>query len=467
MQNSACTRSDEPLLQCASLLRGAFGLGEVTCGCVSSSPAARATCLRDATDQHASNGADASLSRLPSSDAPDRVSGEVATLSNNDAEPLFRGFFLGGFECSCQKLQSGRRLDLLRSTRHDEFADVDYQRMRAIGMTACREGVSWVDAARDGLDFSSVSSRIRAARRHGVEVLWDLMHFGWPDDVDLFSPAFIAQFGRYARAFAHFYACESDRPLTVAPINEISFLSWAGGDVRCMNPFLSARGDEMKVQLVRATIEAIEAIRDEVPAARFLQPEPVINIVPSEEHPKTWRRVECDNLLQYETWDMLCGRTWQSLGGHPRYLDIVGLNFYSDNQFMLDGTTIARDDSRYRPFSEMLLEVWRRYQRPMIVSETGHEGEARAPWLRYVSDESVAAMGQGCELHGITLYPVLNTLGWEDDRDCLNGLWGHANDAGERLVDAPLAQEIWRQTARLTAARTSVLSAQRATALSV
>jgi hypothetical protein len=39
--------------------------------------------------------------------------------------PLFDGFFLGGFECSCQKLHDGRRLDLLASTRHDELADED------------------------------------------------------------------------------------------------------------------------------------------------------------------------------------------------------------------------------------------------------------------------------------------------------------------------------------------------------
>jgi hypothetical protein len=352
---------------------------------------------------------------------------------------------------------------MLRSTRHDEFAQADYERLRNIGMTACREGVSWVDAAQTAgsFDFSSVSSRVRAAREQGVQTIWDLMHFGWPDDVDVFSPAFPARFGNYARAFARWLSAETDGPVMVAPINEISFLSWAGGDMGCMNPFACARGDELKVQFVRASIEAIEAVRQVFPHARFVQPEPLINVVRAPEHPKTWRRVECDNLLQFETWDMLCGRTWQMLGGHPRYLDIIGVNFYSDNQFMLDGTTISRGDPRYRPFSEMLLEAWRRYERPMFVSETGHEADARAGWLRYVSDECVLAMSEGCELHGITLYPVVNTLGWEDDRDCENGLWHSASDDGARAIHAPLAQEIWRQTPRLTAARAQVLASRR------
>jgi beta-glucosidase/6-phospho-beta-glucosidase/beta-galactosidase len=299
---------------------------------------------------------------------------------------------------------------------------------------------------------------LRAADRHGIQVIWDLMHFGWPADIDVFAPGFPKRFARYAGAFARWYSEQTDSPPMLAPINEISFISWAGADVRCMNPFESARGVEMKVQLVRASIEAIEAIRHVLPHARFLQPEPVINIVPHPEHPKTWRRVEADNLLQYQLWDMLTGRIWPSLGGDPKYLDIVGVNYYSDNQFMLDGTTITQGDLRYRPFSSMLLDVWNRYGRPMVVSETGHEGDARAPWLRYVCEECILALNAGCELHGVTLYPVVNTLGWGDDRRCENGLWDDADEQGQRPIYAPLAEEIERQTPRLTAARERVLA---------
>jgi hypothetical protein len=376
------------------------------------------------------------------------------------AAPLFDGVFLGGFECSCHKLEDGRRLNVTRATRHDEFARLDYARLRDFDMSACRDGVAWVDVERTQhvYDFSSVLARVRAAERERVQVIWDLMHFGWPDDVDVFSPAFPRRFGRYAAAFARWLSSETDAPAMVAPINEMSFLSWAGGDVRYMNPFQAARGVELKVQLVRATIEAIEAIRSVLPRARFLQPEPVINIVPDPNQPKTWRRVESDNLLQFQVWDMLCGRIWPSLGGSERYLDIIGVNFYSDNQFMLDGTTITRKDERYRPFAELLLNVWDQYRRPMIVSETGHEGVERAPWLNYVCNECSAALDAGCELHGITLYPVVNTLGWGDDRRCENGLWEDANDRGERGLHRPLADEIRSQTPRLLASRARTLA---------
>lgn len=395
-------------------------------------------------------------SATPSSGA---VSAEIRAAKAIAPAPLFESVLLGGFECSCQQLDDGRRIDMLASTRHDELVADDYVRLRNVGMTACRDGVPWALASRrhGGYDFSRFTPMVRAARRHGVDVIWDLMHFGWPDDADPFAASFPVCFGRYAAAFARWLSLETDRRTFVAPVNEMSFLAWAGGDVRCLNPFEAARGVELKAQLVRATIEAIEAIRLIIPGARFLQPEPVINIIPSQEHWKTWARVESDNLLQYQAWEMLTGRVWPSLGGHPRYLDVVGVNFYSDNQFMLDGTTVERGDPRYRPFSEMLLDVWRRYERPMIVSETGCEGAGRAPWLRYVSGQCIAAMRKGCELHGVTLYPIVNHPGWADDRHCHNGLWDYPDHTGNREPDAELLAEILHETPRLEGARESML----------
>ncbi len=377
---------------------------------------------------------------------------------------LFEGVFLGGFECSCHLLADGRRLDLLKSTRHAELAHEDYSRLRGMGMTACRDGAPWahVEPRPGSYDFAAASRMLHAAERCEVRVIWDLMHFGWPDDVDVFRPGFPRRFAAFAGAFARWLAAETDAVPFITPVNEMSFLAWAGGDVRAMHPFEAARGVELKVQLVRATIEAIEAIRDVLPHARFLQPEPLMNLVADDQRPKTWRRVESDNLLQYQAWDMLTGRAWYSLGGHPKYLDILGVNFYPENQFMLDGTVIERDGPRYRPFSAMLIEAWRRYQRPMIISETGTEGEARPSWLSYVCDECVTAMRQGCELHGVTLYPIVDHPGWADDRHCQNGLWGYADEHGGRSAYLPLADEVRRQAPRLWRERAEML--QRAAA---
>ena len=77
---------------------------------------------------------------------------------------------------------------------------------------------------------------------------------------------------------------ETDAVPFYVPVNEISFWSWAGGDVAYMNPLATDRGRELKAVLARAATAAIEAIRDVEPRARFVHTEPAITI-----HPKSDR----------------------------------------------------------------------------------------------------------------------------------------------------------------------------------
>ncbi|HSU83629.1 MAG TPA: hypothetical protein VLR69_14490, partial [Thermoanaerobaculia bacterium] len=151
---------------------------------------------------------------------------------------------------------------------------------------------------------------------------------------------------------------------------------------------------------------------------------------------------------QYQAWDMTAGRLWPQLGGDERYLDVVGLNYYPNNQWILDGPTLQRGDPLYRPFREILREAWERYGRPLMVAETGAQDDHRHGWLRYVADEVTAARRSGVPVHGICLYPILDYPGWDDDRYCRSGLWGYPDPSGRREIHSPLAEELARQIAR-------------------
>ena len=117
---------------------------------------------------------------------------------------LFASFFLGGFECSSHRRRDGRRLDLLAATEHDVRAAEDYRLMAQHGIRTVRDGLRWHLIEKDALryDFSSFLPMLRAARETGTQVIWDLMHYGWPDHIDIWSPAFIRRFSDYARAVA-------------------------------------------------------------------------------------------------------------------------------------------------------------------------------------------------------------------------------------------------------------------------
>ena len=370
-------------------------------------------------------------------------------------ESVIPGFFVGGFECSSHRTPSGRRLDLSSSTRHVEFAEADYRRLADVGIRVARDGFAWhrVEAARGQRDFASVIALMRAARRAGVRVVWDLLHFGWPDDLDVFTPVFVDRFAALARDFAKVLADESDEQPWISPVNEISFVSWAAADVACIHPLARNRGFELKCQLVRAAIAAIEAVRDVQPATRIVTHDPAFNVIAAHDRPEDVEAAEVSRLHQFQACDMLCGTQWPQLGGRPDYLDVIGVNYYPWNQWtygtaLYPGVPIGVDDPRYRPLGDILLEWQSRYRRPTYVGETGCEGDRRAAWLRTVCNELASARERGADLHGVCLYPIVNFPGWDDDRLCENGLWGYANDAGERALHEPLAAELRLQQRR-------------------
>jgi hypothetical protein len=360
----------------------------------------------------------------------------------------FDSFFLAGFECSAQQRRDGRRLDLLDSTGHARWAATDYEMVRAHGLGTVRDGLRWhlIERESGRYDWTSFLPMLHAARETGVQVVWDLCHYGCPESVDVWSASFPERFGRFAAEAARVIVAESERAPLVCPINEISFWAWAGGDVGQFGPSSHGRGMELKRQLVRASIAAIEAVRAVAPDARFVCAEPVIHVDPgASSDPVHAGWAEHFRKAQFEAIDLLTGRLEPELGGRPEYLDLVGLNFYPDNQWYHGGPTIPLGHHAYRPLHQMLLEWAERYRRPLFLAETGSEGSARAAWLHYVCAEIRVAQARGVPIEGICIYPILDYAGWEDERICTTGLLSMPDRSGRRAVFEPLAEELRRQ----------------------
>ena len=361
--------------------------------------------------------------------------------------PITPAPFLGGFECSSHRRFDGRRLDLIAATGHDIGAAQDYAALMAQGLGAARDGLRWhrIEVAPGRYDWSSVLPMLRAARAGDLRVIWDLCHYGWPDDIDIWSEAFVARFAAFAAGAARVVAAETEGAPAFCTVNEMSYWAWAGGDVGRIGPLALGQGPVLKRQLVRASIAATRAIRAAVPQARFLHAEPLIHVAAG-------RAEDADaagayHLAQYEALDMVSGDLCPDLDGGPDCLDVVGVNFYPDNQWVHGGRTIPLGHHAYRPLRSLLAEVHARYRRPMLVAETGAEGSARAAWLHYVCAEVRAARGAGVPVEGICLYPILDYPGWEDDRPCAVGLFSVPDRDGRRTCDADFAAELRRQQA--------------------
>lgn len=391
---------------------------------------------------------------------------DTESLSNHPADPLpkpalFQSFWSAGFESATHINLSDQRLDMIAVTQHDQRVDEDYALLVELGIRTARDGVRWHLIDQGGrYDFSSLEPMALAARRHGIQVLWNLCHYGWPDDVDLFSPEFVRRFARYAGAVARFLRGLNDAVPFYTPINEISFLSWAAGDVGYIYPRAHGRGGEVKRQLVRAALAGMDAIWAVDPRARMAHVEPITHVVAPRERPFLGWAARREEELQYQSWDMISGRAAPELGGARRYLDILGANFYHDNQWEqpVPGRRNLRWDAsprdpRWRPLSRMLARVYQRYKRPLFIAETSHTGDDRPRWLHEVADEVGLARGRGVPVEGICLYPILDRPGWDNlDEWHTSGLFELERDAQgnlRRVLNESYAAELRRAQTRL------------------
>lgn len=343
--------------------------------------------------------------------------------------PLFRSFWIGGFECSSQINSAGARLDMSAALQHDLYAADDYRRLKEVGIATARDGLRWHRIDRGGaLDFSTWLPMLEAARREGVQVIWDLFHYGWPDGLDFFSADFVSRFARFAGEAARLHREHTDETPFFSPVNEISFFTWAASR-DLMFPYAHGRDGEIKRQLVRANIAAIDAIRAVTPDARLISPEPLIHTVPPKRSPRRRAPARQQNESQFEAWDMLAGRAAPELGGAEHYLDVVGLNFYAANQWQVPGGRklhwdAGSDDPRWMPLHKLIAGVHERYKRPLFLAETSHYGIGRAPWIDETAAECAEALRLGVPFEGICLYPILDRFDWEDRRHWHNsGLW--------------------------------------------
>lgn len=354
-------------------------------------------------------------------------------MHNNLTDNPFASFWWGGYECTDQLNAFGNRVDFLPLTGHLPLLDQDYADLAQFDVRTVREGIRWamIEKTPYQYDWSTVREMLAAGERHGIQQIWDLCHFGYPDDLTPLHPMFARRFAALCRAFVDFY--RSVRPegtLIVTPINEVSFMSWLGGDVRGTSPYCVGQGWEVKLGLMRAYIEGSWALREADPGIRFLSTEPLINIVPP---PNPWashvREAKQLHAAQFQAIDILSGRMCPELGGHESLLDIIGFNYYYDNQWQLHphrhlGWNDPVMDPRWVPLHQLLAQAHKRYKRPFVVTETSHPGVDRPLWWHMIGRECATALQMGLPLLGACIYPVVDRPDWDHlDQWHRSGLW--------------------------------------------
>lgn len=379
----------------------------------------------------------------------------------------FNGFWMGGFEGADHVNGAGVPLDMVAASGHVDRLDEDHRRAARAGLRCIRESIGWrlAETPNGRIDLSRAMQIAASAERHGLQVLWTLMHYGVPDGVCLHDDALIDRFVRFAVEVAAVIGLRSTHAPIYTPINEISFVAWAATQPNLLYPpnnsgdgshaNACAVGYAVKRRLARATLAAMAAMRCVDPRARFLHIDPIVHVAAPGDRPDLAPLADQFSQWQWQAWDLIGGRAEPELGGHAGALDLIGVNHYHSSQW--DVASEARldwfgRDPRRRPLSDLLMDVWRRYRKPIVLTETSHVGAGRCAWLDETAAEVRNARSLGAPIWGICLYPLIDRPDWDrPDQWHRSGLFHVSTALGDGRSAPTLSRVIeplYRQTLR-------------------
>ncbi len=351
---------------------------------------------------------------------------------------------IAGYECADHINRSGERINLQSITQHDVRVREDYLDLQGLGIKTVREGICWsfVETKPFVFDFSRLDSFFKASEELGIQIIWDLCHFGYPDDLTPTHPQFVKRFCALCEAFLNYHKNHCNKPPWIVPINEISFLSWHSGDVRGTVPFAVNSGADIKYHLCKAAIQGIKIIKEIAPNSIVLLVEPLIKIH-KEYRSLSIEEVEKKNDGQFEAMEIILGMRHPELSGNAELVDMLGFNYYYNNQWNEMNETIdwLRDAQRMTPLNVLLQEVFYKYRKPIILTETGHFGPHRDLWMRQITEQCLLTLKAGVDLKGVCIYPVIDRPDWDDlSSYCNCGIWDLDNEFNRIVFNSYYSQ---------------------------
>jgi beta-glucosidase/6-phospho-beta-glucosidase/beta-galactosidase len=334
-----------------------------------------------------------------------------------------------------------RALDEYELIGHYEHWREDLALAGQVGAQALRWGVPWyrVEPLPGEFDWSWTDEVIPyLVEELGITPIVDLMHYGCPFWLrrEFASTEYPRAVASYAAAFARRY-----RHLVrwYTPLNEPLINSLMCGRRGIWPPYL--RGDRgyarVSLQLAKGIVETVRAIQEVDPSAIMVHVE-ATGLSRAASH-ELESLAEESRLLGFLNYDLVTGRIvpghplfhWllrngalpnelENIARNPIGLDVLGLNFYpqwSTHEYYVhpEGKiarrAVEKDGSG---FAEMVESFYRRYEAPVIITETSARGaeSIRSRWLAESVESVKALRSRGIPVHGYTWFPFFTMIDW-------------------------------------------------------
>ncbi len=359
----------------------------------------------------------------------------------------------GGIECTVARLGDTYRDQVAETGHRERHEDLDL--IAALGIRRLRYPALWETISptgADACDWSWHDARFAKLQALDITPIVGLMHHGsGPRATNLLDPAMPALLATHAARvaertpFVQHYT-PINEPLTTARFSGL-YGHWYP-HLRTETAFL-----RMLVNQCKAILLAMRAIRRLRPDARLVQTEDVGQIFGT---PHLAAQVAYENERRWLSLDLLHGRV---VRGHPwraRLVDhgvpdddlalleegdgmpdVIGVNYYVTSDRFLDehlaryspatyggnGRAAYADVEAVRiaACAEMvgidhrLREVWRRYGRPIAVTEThlGGSADEQLRWLAETWNAAVQLREEGVDIGAVTIWSMFGAVDWD------------------------------------------------------
>lgn len=334
-----------------------------------------------------------------------------------------------------------RALDEYELMGHYEHWREDLSLANELGLKAMRWGVPWykVEPESNKFDWSWTDQVIPfMVEELKILPIIDLMHYGCPfwlkkEFANKNYPRFVA---RFAGEFAKRY---KDLISWYTPLNEPIINALMCGMRGLWAPYLKGEKGYIKImmQLAKGIVRTVETIKE-------IQPESVMVHVEATGLTRTIRE-DLASLAReekhrgYLCFDLISGLfthdhpiySWlvrngaspddvQELSKNKIDLDVIGMNFYpqwSTKLLYIDekGNLAFREtEPEGNGFAELIEDYYKRYQVPVMITETSAVGshEVRQKWLGSSLSMIKGLREKGVPIIGYTWFPFFTMIDW-------------------------------------------------------
>lgn len=337
-------------------------------------------------------------------------------------------------------LHEGRvvRVDQYRASGHLERLDADLADVAGLGVKVWRYGMPWrLTEPEPGVyDWTLWDRALEACRRHGLNPVIDLCHFGLPDHHGGFcDTTWVDDFARYVDAFLARYP----EPRWFTPVNEPGITAMFSSLLGMWNDRLASEDDYFVAlgNVALANLEALARVRADRDGWWIGSEGFGCDLADADDEAGIRAATRARD-LQQAVWDLHLGLAPR--GGAARLTDVVADSIQSRIEALVGvvppdriiaghdiypvsvtvhGTRAGRPLSiadRVRAYEDEATAWHERYQVPFWVSETSNLGlpvDQGSEWLAALTTSLDTLAASGLPVRGICWYSRGDQYDWD------------------------------------------------------